>query len=642
MSCVNFESAKLSAEEMARMKEFAREARGDVLKMTTLATCGHPGGSMSSMEMYTLLWHCANVDPKNPWWEERDRIVVSHGHTSPGVYAVLGRRGFFPIEEALAHFRQTGSCFAGHVERCVPGVEWDTGNLGQGLSAAVGFALARDVLGKKYRVFCVMGDGEQQKGQISEARRVAVKYKVKGLVALVDWNGLQINGDTSKVMPQNIEANWASDGWHTMVVDGHDFEALYEAVRAGLAKGEPTVIIAKTVMGKGVSFMENEAHYHGAALTEEQCHAALKELGVKDDLDELKARRAQPQKMLMDKYQPKVNPVRVNVGTPRTYTAQDGLDNRSAWGNAIADVAKANEGDATATPIVVLDCDLKPSVKTGGFEKVAPGRFFQCGIQEHNTATMAGAMSACGLQVFFADFGVFGVDETYNQHRLSVLNHVAPKIVCTHCGLDVGEDGKTHQCVDYVGVFRNLLGVEVIVPADPNQTDRAVRYAVQSTKMTLIAMGRSKAPVVCREDGTPFYGEGYEFVYGKADVLREGDDAAIVVMGALCVNALQAHEILKQRGIRARVVHVATPLALDEEALRRAASTGRIVTVEDHVVTSGLGMSVAEFLALHGLSCRMRKLGVTRYASSGTPKELFAEYGLDAAGIARAVVELGK
>ncbi|MCX7848159.1 MAG: transketolase [bacterium] len=640
MSCVNFESAKLSAEEIAAMQEFAREARGDVLKMTTLATCGHPGGSMSSMEMYTLLWHCAKVDPGNPGWEERDRIVVSHGHTSPGVYAVLGRRGFFPIEEALAHFRQIGSCFAGHVERCVPGVEWDTGNLGQGLSAAVGFALAREVRGMKYRVFCVMGDGEQQKGQISEARRVAVKYRLRDLIALVDLNGLQINGDTREVMPQNVQKNWASDGWHTIVVDGHDLQALYKAVRKGLAKGEPTVIIAKTVMGKGVSFMENEAHYHGAALTEEQCRAALKELGVEDNLEQLKVRRGQRQTMLMEAYQPQVQPVRLSVGVPRTYGASDGLDNRSAWGNAIADIAKANEGDATATPVVVLDCDLKPSVKTGGFEKVAPGRFFQCGIQEHNTATMAGAMSASGLQVFFADFGVFGVDETYNQHRLSVLNHVAPKIVCTHCGLDVGEDGKTHQCVDYVGVFRNLLGVEVIVPADPNQTDRAVRYAAQSRKMTLIAMGRSKAPVICGEDGKPVFGGEYEFRYGVADVIRAGDDAAIVVMGTLCANAVGAHEELRKKGIRARVVHVATPLALDEEVMRGAAGTGVIVTVEDHVVTSGLGVSVAEFLAQRGLVCRFKKLGVTRYASSGTPKALFAEYGLDAAGIARAVEEM--
>lgn len=640
MSCVNFAAERLTGEEIAAMQEFARQARGDVLKMTTLATCGHPGGSMSSMEMYTLLWHCANVDPKNPQWEDRDRIVVSHGHTSPGVYAVLGRRGFFPVEEAVAHFRQIGSSFAGHVERCVPGVEWDTGNLGQGLSASVGFALAREVRGRNYRVFCLMGDGEQQKGQISEARRVAVKYKLKNLIALVDLNGLQINGDTTQVMPQNVQKNWASDGWHTIEVDGHDLQALYAAVRKGLATGEPTVIIAKTVMGKGVSFMENEAHYHGAALSEEQCHAALQELGVPDDMEEMKVRRGQPQMMRMADYKPAARPIRVAVGTPRTYTAHDGLDNRSAWGNAIADIATANAGDARATPVVVLDCDLKPSVKTGGFEKVAPARFFQCGIQEHNTATMAGAMSSCGVQTFFADFGVFGVDETYNQHRLSILNHATPKIVCTHCGLDVGEDGKTHQCVDYVGVFRNLLGVEVIVPADPNQADRAVRYAAQSDKMILIAMGRSKAPVICREDGTPLFGGAYEFKYGVADVVREGNDAAIVVSGALCSNALAAHEMLKQRGIAAQVIHVATPLALDEQAMRAAAATGVIVTVEDHVVTSGLGTSVAEFVAEHGLACKLRKLGVTRYASSGAPKALFAEHGMDAAGIARAVETL--
>ncbi len=635
----HFVAPALTPAELAFLAEQARVARGDVLIMTTLATCGHPGGSLSSLEMYTLLWHCANVNPAQPRGETRDRIVVSHGHTSPGVYAALGRRGFFPVEEAVAHFRQTGSVFAGHVEQCVPGVEWDTGNLGQGFSAAAGFAMARDVRGLAYRVFCLMGDGEQQKGQISETRRIAKKFALKNFIALIDMNRLQINGATATVMPQHIRENWASDGWHTREVDGHDFQALYQAVRAALAQNEPTVLLANTVMSKGVSFMEGDAHWHGATLPDDKCRAALKELGLPDELDKYKALRAQPQTMRMADYHPARTVITLASGTPRTLGASEKSDCRSAWGTALADVAGANLADPQATPIVVLDCDLKPSVKTGDFATLAPQRFFQCGIQEHSVATIAGALSSCGVQTFFADFGVFGVDETYNQHRLSILNDAAPKIVCTHCGLDVGEDGKTHQCVDYVGVFRNLLGMEVIVPADPNQTDRATRYIATSNRPALLVMGRSKLPMVLAQDGTPFFGDGYTFRYGAADLVRPGTDAAIVVMGALCLHAVSAADALKKDGIRAQVLHIATPLALDAAAIKAAAATGVIVTVEDHLVRSGLGLSVAEALAQQGIACTVRMLGVTQYASSGVPAELYKEYHLDAAGIARTVTE---
>jgi len=497
-----FKATNLSENEINELKLKAKNARGNILRMTTLAASGHPGGSMSSIDMYTLLWNCANVDPQNPLKEDRDRILVSHGHTSPGVYSALGEVGFFDVNEAVAHFRQTGSAFAGHVEQCVPGIEWDTGNLGQGLSTLVGFMLAGKVKGINFNGFCLMGDGEQQKGQIAEARRTAVKYGLNNLVAYVDYNLLQINGKIIEVMPQRIEDNWASDGWKVVEVDAHDFQALYKATRDALNAGDaPTVIIAKSIMGKGVSFMENDHKWHGSTLSEEQCKDALKELGLEDNLEELKALRAQPQKMKMSDFHGRAPKIKINVGAPRTYAADEKTDNRSGWGNAIEDIAKANSEIADNTPVAVLDCDLMPSVKTAGFKKITPDNFFQIGIQEHNAAAIASAMSVEGVQAFFADFGVFGVDETYNQHRLAVLNHSHPKIICTHCGLDVGEDGKTHQCVDYIGAFRNLLGFEVIVPADPNQTDRAVRYLAQTDKPTLLIMGRSKMSPVLAEDG---------------------------------------------------------------------------------------------------------------------------------------------
>jgi transketolase len=258
-----------------RLKELARLCRGDILTMTNIAGSGHPGGSMSSVDIYLTLFSIANVDPQNPYDPARDRIVVSHGHTSPGVYSVLGRLGFIPRDEVMSLFRRGGSPYEGHVERSIPGVEWTTGNLGQGLSAGCGFALASWLLEVPYHVFVVMSDAEQAKGQVSEARRFAIKHRITNLTVIIDYNEIQIGGSVHDVMPVNIAANYASDGWKVMEVDGHDYRALHQAILEAKNQDLPVVIIAKTTIGKGVSFMEGKEEYHGRALNEDEFQKAL-------------------------------------------------------------------------------------------------------------------------------------------------------------------------------------------------------------------------------------------------------------------------------------------------------------------------------------------------------------------------------
>ncbi len=226
----------LAPELEADLKRRAHEARGQILTATSLAASGHPGGSMSSIELYTTLYCCARLMPSEPRWPERDRIVVSHGHTSPGVYSALASAGFFPAEEFVAHFRQAGSPFEGHVERSVPGVEWSTGNLGQGLSAAVGMALGARMTGRGWQTFCVMSDGEQHKGQVAEARRLAVSKQLSDLTVLVDLNGVQISGHTRDVLPVDVAKDFAADGWKVVEIDGHDIAAIYGAVRDAVAR----------------------------------------------------------------------------------------------------------------------------------------------------------------------------------------------------------------------------------------------------------------------------------------------------------------------------------------------------------------------------------------------------------------------
>ena len=637
MSGKRFDAEKLDEGSLKRLSELARLARGDILKMTTLAGSGHPGGSMSSIDFYLILYSYTNVDPKSPSALNRDRIVISHGHTSPGVYAALGRIGFFPTEAAIATFRKAGSPFEGHVEKGVPGVEWNTGNLGQGLSAGCGFALGSKILKKGFHVFVTMGCGEQQKGQISEARRFAIKYGLDNLTVIIDYNLRQISGVTPEIMPQNISKNFESDGWRVIEVNGHQFQEIYTAFREATLSKHPTAIIAHTTMGKGVSFMEGKEEFHGRALNLDEYKKAVQELGVEDDLDRYRQIREKGTLPFTGRKYP-MEPPSIQTGGPRNYEKDQKLDNRSAFGNALLDIAKVTVREDSPLPMAVFDCDLASSVKTAGFAKQFPNHFFQGGIQEHNTATIAGAISTLGLLSFFADFGVFGVDETYNQHRLNDINGTNLKLICTHNGLDVGEDGKTHQCIDYVGVMQNLFGYKIVIPADPNQTDRVIRYVAKTHGNFLVAMGRSPIPILLTEEGTPLFGAPYEFRYGHADLVRNGKDAAIITTGGMVYRALQAWEKLKGKGVEVQILNVSCLSDLDIEAILKAARTGTVVTYEDHHIQTGLGTLIANVLAEHSLPIRFRKMGITQYGSSGKPDDLLRMEGLDTESLVQVVL----
>ncbi|MEM7168510.1 MAG: transketolase [Planctomycetota bacterium] len=638
----NWEREHLDEEYLAWHAETARACRRDIVQMTHLANSGHPGGSLSSLDFYLVMYAHANIDPQRPWFEERDRIVVSHGHTSPGVYSVLARLGYFPPEEVIARFRRPNHVFEGHIEREVPGVEWTTGNLGQGLSAACGMAIGHRLKGISAQHYVPMGDGEQQKGQIGEARRLAVKFGLHNITAIVDYNRLQIGGATSDIMPQNIGAGWESDGWKVNEVDGHDPVAIHKAMRAAVHdEAAPHVLIANTVMGKGFAFMEDIADFHGRAANDDEYQQCIKLSGdsAEDwDLEPLRQRIAaspQPCAELPSTYP------QIAAGTPRTYAADQRTDNRSAFGNALLDVAEANAA-GQAPPIAVFDCDLEGSVKTGAFRKAFPNHFFEAGIQEHNTATAAGALSVDGIVSVFADFGVFGIAETYNQHRLTDINHGHVKVACTHVGLDVGEDGKTHQCIDYVGVLHNIFGMQIIVPADPNQTDRAVRHMLATPGMFTIAMGRSKLPTITDESGQPFFGNAYTFRPGQGDWIRNGNAGAVVAMGTLTGRALEAVEGIRQTGDNIALAHVATPTEIAPEFLDELAQQPFIVTVEDHSVRTGLGACIAAAMFARGHAIPHLRLGVKQYAPSGSAESVYRSAGLDADGIRDSVMKFAK
>ncbi|MBX6423577.1 transketolase [Thermosulfurimonas sp. F29] len=621
------------AEALEWFEEAFRRCARRVLLATTLAGSGHPGGSLSSLGLLLAVYALARVNPENPRHPERDRVVVSHGHISPGVYSVLCEYGFFPEEPFLLEFRRAGSAFAGHVEQAVPGVEWNTGNLGQGLSAACGMARALKLKGIPARVFCLMGDGEQQKGQVIEARRWAVKFGLDNLCVLIDYNRLQIGGDTYQVMPQDLVAEIEATGWNVLEVNGHDFAALYRALRRFVLgevplPGRPVAIVAHTVMGHGISFMENDAKWHGAPLPPDLCRKALSELGFDPgELDGwMEKRRSAGVSFPHQPHEPE--PVEIDPGEPVLYDPDTRTDCRSAYGKALRDLAERNNLPGKPPRVLGLTCDLEGSVKMTAFRKHSPRAFHESGIQEHHTAAAAGALSKEGFLVFFSTFGVFGVDEVYNQLRLNALNRTALKVVCTHLGADVGEDGPTHQCVDYLGLLLSLKDFEIYLPADPNQTDRIIRFVANRPGNVFVGMGRSKVPVITDEDGRPFFGRDYRFEPGRADWLRRGEHGTFVTCGVMVHRCLAAREILREKGISVGVLNIASVRPFPREDLLAAAEIGPIVVVEDHLVENGLGALCARILALSGKTVPLSLKGLTEYPTSGKPDEIFARAGL--------------
>ena len=622
----------IADKDVKDLAERARLCRGDIIKMTTIAGSGHPGGSMSSIDIYLVLYSYANISPKNLDDPGRDRIIVSHGHTSPGVYACLARLDFVSLDDALAGFRRFDSPFEGHTERNVPGIEWTTGNLGQGLSAGCGFALAARLNDYKYHTFVVMSDGEQAKGQVAEARRFARKYDLNNLTVIIDHNHVQISGRTEDVMPVNINENYLADGWKVLEISGHDFSEIHQALsKASKDDRHPYAIIAETVIGKGVSFMENKPEFHGRALTKEEHTRAMRELDIEDDIIKISETRAT--RRIHNHTHRNITMPQLKTGTPIVY--EDTTHPRAVFGNVLEEIAKLNP----AVPIAVLDCDLTDSVKSKKFAEARPQNFFEAGVSEHTTATIAGALSINGVPTIWADFGVFAIDEVYNQLRLNDINHTELKICATHLGYNVGPDGKTHHCIDYIGLLRNLRTFKLVIPGDPNQTDHVVRYVMHQKGNYVIGLGRTKLPIIKNERSGSFFGKEYEYEYGRVDLIREGKDCAIMTFGTMLPLAIEAHEKLSAIGISARLYNVTSPLHIDNRILHEAAETKLVVIYEDHLIDSGLGSIVAQEIVRERIAMNLITIGIRQYGASDNPEVLYEKCGLNADSLVKSVTD---
>ena len=644
----------------------AREMRAIALTGIYAAGSGHPGGSLSVMDIAAALYlNVLNHDPANPTWQKRDRVFWSAGHKAPALYVTLGRAGYFPLEETVA-LRRLGSNFEGHPNRLkLPGVEISSGSLGQGLSIAVGSALAARQRRDNYRVYCVMGDGEHQEGSVWEAAMAAAHYKLDNLCAIVDRNRLQIDGWVKDVM--NVEPlaqKYATFGWNVEEIDGHNMGEILAAFHGAAAhRGNPTVIIANTVKGKGVSFMENQAAWHGVAPNKEQFEKAMAELATPT------APRERIERMLASaKENAEIATESARMKVP--------MSDREYWWNeretmkAEMDATRMGFGrglDAAGEDprVCTIQADISSSIRISDFAAKHPERqprVFSVGIAEQNMMGVAAGLAKEGFIPVTGTYGVFASGRAWDQLRTTVCyNNLNVKIAGAHGGISVGPDGATHQSLEEISLMSVLPNMHVEAPCDSIETEKATRHCLlQVNGPVYLRFAREATPVVTRPE-TPYR-------FGAANVIRyrgtqprfldafettlaseyrdEHEDATIVACGPMVPEAMRAAWLLKEEfGIETRVINMHTIKPLDTRALMAAeAETRLVVTAEEHQ-KGGFGNLIA------GAILRERNdferpllfdmIGVEdRFGLSGKPWELIQTFGLTGEHIAERVLRL--
>ncbi|KKT74251.1 MAG: Transketolase [Candidatus Peregrinibacteria bacterium GW2011_GWA2_44_7] len=630
----------LTSDQLLLIQAFSKSCRRSILEMTHQAQSGHPGGSLSSIDYLAVLYAFVIS-------QTGEKVVVSNGHISPAVYSVLAELGYVSKDEVNSSFRKVGSIFEGHVTRHVAGVEYGTGPLGIGVSVAAGFALAEKLKNSERNVYALMGDGEAQEGQVHEMIHFAAHHHLDNLILFVDANKVQLTASLADILPLDLRKLFEAAGWKVLEVDAHNPQALWATLGdAHSISGAPVVLIGHSVMGKGVEFMEPEglasrATWHGSAPKTEQVKPALNAM-ILDKAEEelLEHFRAQIQWHPKPAEFPKLlSPLPLDTGTPFTYAPDAKIDCRTAYGKALLDLAQRNPS------ILALTADLRGSVMTKFVYENLPKQHVECGIAEQHMVSLSGGLSLSGFTPFCSTFGAFMTSRAKDQARVNDINHTNVKMVATHCGLSVGEDGPTHQAIDDMGSFVGLLHTMVIEPADPNQTDRIIRYVASHYGNFYVRMGRHAFPILTKEDGTPFYDESYEYTYGRCDVIRPGNQLTLAASGALVSEAVQARELLlnSHPELSIEIVAVSSLKQFDDILKASIRKTGRVLTLEDHNILSGLGSQLGVFLLEKKIAVKQfERMGVLEYQLSGTWKDLYHKVGLDAKGIAKRIVEMFK
>ncbi|MBZ5516560.1 MAG: transketolase [Acidobacteriia bacterium] len=654
---------RLNVEEL---RQAAREMRAVNLIDIFAAGSGHPGGTLSIMDIAAALYlRVLNHDPAEPNWPERDRVFWSTGHKAPALYVALGKAGYFPLDETVL-LRQLGSGFEGHPNWLkLPGIEISSGSLGQGLGIAVGNALAGKLRGAAYRVYCIMGDGEQQEGSIWEAAMAAGHYRIHNLCGIVDKNDLQIDGWVREVMNIDpIVEKYAAFNWNVLEIDGHDMKQILDAFeRARVTCGRPTVIIAHTIKGKGVSFMENQAGWHGIAPNREQFEKAMVDLATPalpaERMQAMLASAAENAQAAKGKTIESLPKFRRDYWWNVGESMKVEMDStRMGFGRGL-ETAGADER------VVTIHADISGSIRITDFEAQHPerrNRVFSLGIAEQNMMSVAAGLAKEGLVPVTGTYGVFASGRCWDQIRTTICySNVNVKIAGAHGGISVGADGATHQALEEISLMNVLPNMHLLVPCDSVETERATLFGLlELDGPTYIRFAREGTPVVTTK-ATPFKfgvaniiryrGEKPRFVdafetFLSSEYAGEGEDVSIVACGPMVPESMRAAWLLKkEHGLETRVVNVHTVKPLDTAAVARAADeTGLVVTAEEHQVGGFGGIIAAAILQQRRNPERpllFDMVGVNdRFGLSGKPWDLMREFGLCAEHIAERVLRL--
>ena len=599
----------------------ATRLRIDSVRSTTEAGSGHPSTCCSAAEIVAALFFSEmRYDPRDPANQDNDRFVLSKGHAAPVLYAAWAEAGII-TRDALLTLRRFDSDLEGHPTPRLPWVDVATGSLGQGLCAGIGIALNARRIASDYRTYVLLGDGETAEGSIWEAAQVAAHDKLDSLCGITDVNGL--GQSQPSVWDHDMDAyasRWKAFGWHAIIVDGHDLPAVLDSLdEARRTKGRPTMILAKTLKGKGISLFEGKPGWHGKPLKKgEELDTALAELQSQFVPDDESAPRPQSP---ATSQRPAPKQARLD---PPAYKLGDSIATREAYGSAIARLGSADER------VVALDADVKNSTFSDKFEQQHPERFYQNFIAEQVMVGAAMGLAARGAIPFPSTFAAF-LSRAYDFIRMAAISNTNIKLAGSHAGVSIGEDGPSQMALEDLAMMRAEPNFTVLYPCDAMSTDRLIERAAYPHGPVYMRTSRPKTPVI--------YGPGEAFEIGGLKVLRQsaGDIATVICAGVTVFEALKAHDELQKQGISIRVVDLYCLQPIDAATLIRCAQeTGRrLITVEDHYAGGGIGDAVASAVAAAGFT--VRRLAVAEIPRSGTPDELLDHYGISARHIVAAV-----
>ena len=618
-------SEAISPALVKSIQTVANRLRKHSLTSTTEAGSGHPSSCCSCAELIsTLFFRFLRYEVDNPGNPLNDRFVLSKGHAAPILWAAWAEAGAFPVEKLLT-LRKFDSDLEGHPTPRNAWTQVATGSLGQGLSVGVGMALGARINQTGNRIFVLMGDGETAEGSVWEAAALAAHSDLDNLVAIVDVNRL---GQSQATMYghdlESYRQRFASFGWHTQVIDGHSVEETLAALESAIAfQGQPSAIIARTLKGKGVSFMEDKDGWHGVPVpADEKLERALQDIGEDSELEE--PFQLTPPNGNGDGSFPAAAQ-EAALEAPH-YSPEDLVATRQAYGAALAKLGTANPA------VVALDGDTKNSTYSNKFLAEYPDRFVECFIAEQNMVGAAVGLGAMGKIPFASTFACF-LTRAYDQIRMAAISQANMKLCGSHAGISIGQDGPSQMALEDLAMMRAIAGSTVFYPSDAVCAERLVALAAQTPGIVYIRSSRPKTPIL--------YSNDEDFQVGGSKVLKSSDKdrATLVAAGVTLHEALEASLELASQGLAVRVIDLYSIKPIDEETLLKAArETQLLITVEDHYSEGGLGDAVLGALASQ--PCRLHKIAVEGLPRSGESAQLMDAFGLSAKSIVKKVKEL--